>query len=83
MALNLAMNRRAARLVEEMISKAEKLRVDVHELPCGSVVVDCGVEAKGSLSAGLYAARICVGDLAEFSVSTVDYDGLSLTVVDV
>ncbi len=83
MALNLAMNRRAARLVEEMISKAEKLRVDVHELPCGSIVVDCGVEAEGSLSAGLYAARICVGDLAEFSISTVDYDGLALPVINV
>ncbi len=58
----LSMNARAERLVLAMIDDAETLRLRRHG---GSVeVLDCGVEVRGGLAAGLLLARVCLADLA-------------------
>ena len=62
------LNDRAARLVETLISRAEERRVRVVEVSGGGRVVDCGVEARGGLLAGLELARICMADLAEIGL---------------
>lgn len=77
------MNERALKVVEEMAARAESIGVKVYKAPCGATVIDGGVEARGSVAAGLYVARICMGDLAEVSITCMDYGGLTLPVIHV
>ncbi|QDV37960.1 methenyltetrahydromethanopterin cyclohydrolase [Tautonia plasticadhaerens] len=62
------LNDRAARLVETLISRVEERRVRVVEVAGGGRVVDCGVESRGGVLAGLELARICMADLAEIGL---------------
>ncbi len=77
------MSERALRIAEEMLGEAEDLKINVHKASCGATVIDGGVEVKGSFEAGLQVARICLGGLAEVSLSTMDYAGLTLPMVNV
>lgn len=59
------LNHRADRLVGQMISDADLLRLQVQTLPGGVRWIDCGNRSWGGLEAGLLLARICLADLAE------------------
>jgi methenyltetrahydromethanopterin cyclohydrolase len=77
------MNESALKVVKEMASRAENLGVKVYKASCGATVIDGGVKARGSVMAGLYVTRICMGDLAEVSITSMDYAGLTLPVIHV
>lgn len=62
------LNQRAYRLVQAARRRSGRLRVQAHELASGTVVLDCGVQARGGIEAGLLAARVCLADLAEVSL---------------
>lgn len=79
----ISVNERAYKIVEEMISRADELGVKVNAMPCGALGIDCGVKARGSVEAGLYITRVTLGDLAQVSLKTVDYDGFCLPAVHV
>lgn len=81
--MDLNMNKRALKVVEEMADRAESIGVKVYKAPCGATVIDGGVEVRGSVAAGLYAARISMGDLAEVSITSTDYGGLTLPAIQV
>ena len=55
-------------LVQQLMLGEEDLRVDIHNFDNGGVVIDCGVETVGSLSAGLALAEVCTAGLAEISI---------------
>ncbi len=78
----ISINERAFKVVNEMINKADKLNVKVFKARCGATIIDCGVTVKGSIEAGLYVARITAGDLINFSLSTIDYGGFTLPVLN-
>ncbi|MEM1644202.1 MAG: methenyltetrahydromethanopterin cyclohydrolase [Desulfurococcaceae archaeon] len=78
----ISINERAFKVVNEMIYRADELNVKVLKAPCKATVIDCGVAVKGSIEAGLYVARITAGDLINFSLSTIDYGGFSLPVLN-
>jgi methenyltetrahydromethanopterin cyclohydrolase len=59
----LDLNRRAARLVEEMLRDGMALGLQEHRFPDGSLLIDAGVQAPGGLEAGLWLARICLAGL--------------------
>ena len=65
--MSLKLNQRAAQLVSQAVSEAERLRVNVSE-DCGATLLDFGVEARGGLEAGLLLARICMADLADIRI---------------
>jgi methenyltetrahydromethanopterin cyclohydrolase len=52
-------------LCDRLASVAEELQVFRLVLPCGATVYDFGIDASGSLSAGVFLARVCLADLAE------------------
>ncbi len=79
----ISVNERAYKIVEEMISRAEELGVKVTVMPCGALGIDCGIKARGSVEAGLYVTRITLGDLAQVSLKTIDYDCFCLPAVHV
>ena len=59
------LNDRAWHHCERMLEAADELRLDVHRLPNGARVVDCGVKAAGGLRGGVELAEVCLADLAE------------------
>ncbi|SAK88578.1 Methenyltetrahydromethanopterin cyclohydrolase [Caballeronia temeraria] len=58
-----SVNASSERLVARLIDDAARLHVDVTRTDGGTVIVDAGVNAKGSADAGVLIARICMGGL--------------------
>ena len=53
----------------------DERRVAVHSIEGGGRYVDCGIDARGGLLAGLELARICMGDLGQVSIVPGDVGG--------
>src|SRR5262245_2225357 len=62
------LNAKACELVSRIIERANELRIQVHDVEGGGRVVDCGVEVRGGLHAGLELARVCLAGLGEVSI---------------
>jgi methenyltetrahydromethanopterin cyclohydrolase len=65
-----SVNALAAPLVAQLRADAGPLRVALTRTEAGTTIVDAGVDAAGSLDAGLLIARICMGGLGHVSVRT-------------
>ena len=61
----MSLNSRALGIVEALLAQADESRVDLHEIEGGGRFVDCGIEARGGLLAGIDLARMCLGGLAD------------------
>ncbi|SAL80716.1 Methenyltetrahydromethanopterin cyclohydrolase [Caballeronia peredens] len=59
----LSVNASSERLVARLIDDAARLHVELTRTDSGTVIVDAGVNAKGSAEAGILIARICMGGL--------------------
>lgn len=68
---------------EDMLDFEDELRLEVHELDNGTVVVDAGVKAAGGLGAGIYLSRLCMADLADVQIVPCDVSGVRLPGVQV
>jgi methenyltetrahydromethanopterin cyclohydrolase len=68
----LHLNRRARSLCDRLVAEAESLGVRPQRLPCGTLVVDCGIDEPGGREAGILLARVCLADLAEVEVTDED-----------
>ncbi|SAL87935.1 Methenyltetrahydromethanopterin cyclohydrolase [Caballeronia arvi] len=60
---HISVNASSERLVTRLIDDATRLSVDITRTDGGTVIVDAGVNAKGSVDAGVLIARICMGGL--------------------
>jgi methenyltetrahydromethanopterin cyclohydrolase len=65
--MTMSLNRRALWVVEALLAHADERRVAAHPVEGGGRYIDCGIEARGGLLAGLDLARVCLGDLAQVS----------------
>jgi methenyltetrahydromethanopterin cyclohydrolase len=79
----LGLNERAWRIADDMVARAELLRVTVRTLECGARVIDAGIEAPGGLGAGLALAELCMGGLGHVSIGRVLIGAQSYTGVQV
>jgi len=79
----ISLNERALAVVEEMLSKSEELRIKVIKTPSGATVIDCGVNVRGSVEAGLYVTRVTAGDLIRVSLVTINYGDFALPAIHV
>jgi methenyltetrahydromethanopterin cyclohydrolase len=77
------LNGRALRRVEELLSLADERRVVAHAIEGGGRFVDCGIDARGGLFAGLDLARICLADLAEVAILPGEVGGRSCPALQV
>lgn len=57
------LNLKAMEIVQSMVNAADALRIGTHKLPCGALVVDCGINAAGGLEAGRLLATCCMAKL--------------------
>lgn len=77
------LNSRSLRLADALIDRAADHRVAVHDLAGDGRVIDCGVQVRGGLAAGLELARICLADLADVSIAPGEVAGWPVPVVQV
>ncbi len=77
------LNAKALWAVESLLSHAEERRVVAHPIELGGRFVDCGVEVRGGLLAGLELARICLSDLAQVAIVPGSVGGRACPVVEV
>jgi len=69
------LNARALRVARGLAERAEEARIQVHEVPGGGTVIDCGVEARGGFGAGLAMARACLADFATVQLQAGEVAG--------
>jgi methenyltetrahydromethanopterin cyclohydrolase len=62
---NFHLNQRAAALCQAFVHDPARYRVSVHDTGLHVPVIDCGINVRGSLQAGLLLARIATSDLAD------------------
>jgi methenyltetrahydromethanopterin cyclohydrolase len=67
--MTLRLNERAWKLVEDGLRQADLLGIAVRRVEGGGRVIDCGIEARGGLEAGLFLARLTVAGLADVSLA--------------
>ena len=77
----LSINRLAYELVKEFIELPEFYGVTVEKLPCGTTVIDTGLEAPGGYEAGLLTTRIAMGGAGSANLGYADFGGLKLPTV--
>ena len=78
--MQVSVNVRASRIVEEMIAKQDEIGVSVYKVGEGTVI-DAGVEASGGYLAGRYLTEVCLGGLGSVGMTWKQYGEMSLPVV--
>jgi methenyltetrahydromethanopterin cyclohydrolase len=68
-ACTLSVNGQARPLVERLLRDADALRVRVRRDASGATLVDAGIEAPGSIAAGLLIGDICMGGFGSVSLN--------------
>jgi methenyltetrahydromethanopterin cyclohydrolase len=71
----LSVNGLAQPLVRRLLDEAEVLKVAVTHDPTGACIVDAGIQAQGSVGAGLLIGEICMGGLGRVSLRAGGLDG--------
>nr|MDO8081589.1 methenyltetrahydromethanopterin cyclohydrolase [Candidatus Freyarchaeota archaeon] len=74
----ISVNRQAKLQVDRMIENSQLFQVEVTETGNGAHVIDAGVNAKGSITAGELATKVCLGGLGKAKVITAQYGDVLL-----
>ena len=74
-ACKLSVNAQAAPLVERLLQDAAALRVQVRRDLSGVCIVDAGIEAPGSVAAGLLVGEICLGGFGSVALRSGAAEG--------
>jgi len=77
------LNGRALRVVEVLLDRATDRKIAAHPVEKGGRFVDCGINERGGLRAGVELARVCLADLAEVSIVPGDIGGRACPLVQV
>ena len=64
-----SMNIAAKKIVDEMVQKADRLKLITKTLNNGTCVIDCGVDAKGSIKGGELFTKVCLGGISDVGIS--------------
>jgi methenyltetrahydromethanopterin cyclohydrolase len=69
------LNARALELAEELLGNAHDRHVHAHPIEKGGRFIDCGIEARGGLRAGIDLAEICLAGLGDVSLHPGEIQG--------
>jgi methenyltetrahydromethanopterin cyclohydrolase len=69
------LNDRAWQLSDAMAADADSLGIGVHTLAAGTRIIDCGVEAPGSLEAGRRLAEVCLSGQGSVELARAEEAG--------
>lgn len=76
-------NQSASSLFSQMVERAASLRVEAHQYDNGAQVIDCGINCKGGIEAGLLVAQACIGDLGQIALNVENASAIWPTSVQV
>jgi methenyltetrahydromethanopterin cyclohydrolase len=79
--MTVSVNKKAMKIVQELLSDPEFYNINVEQLASGSTIIDTGLEAAGGYMAGLKLTEIAIGGLGKASISVTSYNGLVLPTV--
>ena len=65
----ISINESVTRYVDELLDREEELGIKSHYLENKATIIDCGVDAGGSIEAGILYAMISLGGLGKVSIS--------------
>jgi methenyltetrahydromethanopterin cyclohydrolase len=71
----LSVNGMARPLVERLLASADALALNVARDASGACIVDAGIEARGSVAAGLLIGEICMGGLGRVGLRSGSLEG--------
>ena len=80
--MTISLTKEVIPLVEKMIAHAEKLKVQVKKVD-EATIIDCGINAEGSFTAGLLFTKISLGGLAKVQLNLPITEDNSLLTVQV
>lgn len=72
----MGMNDTAWKLVQKMIKKQDELKIEAIDTPVG-LLIDAGVKTQGSIEAGVFIAKICMGGRGTVEQKPVEINGSS------
>ncbi len=72
--VNLSVNRKALKLVDELCEGADEYGVLVKKTNAGAMLVDAGINSRGSLQAGKIITEICLGGYGKAEICPIRYD---------
>ncbi len=81
--MTMSLNHRALSIVEMLVARAEELKVAVHPIEGGGRFVDCGIQSRGGLLAGIDLAGVCLSDLAQVSTVPGELGGRTIPIIQV
>ena len=79
----MSLNARTNWIVEMLLAQAEDLKISVHKIEGGGRFVDCGIQTRGGILAGIELARICMADLAHVSIVPGELSGKPIPLIQV
>jgi methenyltetrahydromethanopterin cyclohydrolase len=79
----MSLNQNAILVGESLLAKAEEYRVSATAIDGGGLFVDCGIESRGGLLAGIELARICLGGLGRVSIVPGELGEQTMSLVQV
>jgi methenyltetrahydromethanopterin cyclohydrolase len=79
----MSLNRNAILAAGSLLANPEEYRVAIHPIEGGGRYVDCGIETRGGLLAGIELARICLGGLGQVSISPGELGERAIPLVQV
>jgi methenyltetrahydromethanopterin cyclohydrolase len=79
----LNLNERAWTIADDLIARADELRLSVQTLPSGARVIDAGIEVRGGYGAGIGLAELCMGGLGHIRFAELQIGGIAIPGVEV
>ncbi|HVP41340.1 MAG TPA: methenyltetrahydromethanopterin cyclohydrolase [Candidatus Krumholzibacteriaceae bacterium] len=77
----LSVNRAAYKLVEKLCDNADEYGVITSKTRSGATIIDAGIQAKGSFSAGRIITEICMGGYGKAKILPKQYSDLELLTI--
>jgi methenyltetrahydromethanopterin cyclohydrolase len=79
----LGLNERAWKIADDLVARADELRLAVQTLPSGARVVDAGIDVRGGYGAGIGLAELCMGGLGHIRLAPLEIGGSAIPGVEV
>jgi methenyltetrahydromethanopterin cyclohydrolase len=71
----LSVNRLVSPLLQGLLDKAAILGIEAHRDGTGALIIDAGLQVRGSVTAGLLIADICMGGLGHATLRAASHEG--------
>ena len=79
----LNLNERAWKIADDLVARADELRIAVQTLPSGARVIDAGVAVRGGYGAGIALAELCMAGLGHIRLAELQIGGVAIPGVEV